>query len=85
MEYNKLFDQQTVETIFSNAQQICNFQRDFLRELEASVNHDKMEESQIGQVFVQNVSPDSIYTYVYTYTYTEHNIFLPCALLSTLY
>ena len=56
MEYSKLFDTERVETIFSNIEQIYNFQRDFLRELEARVNLDRMEDSQIGEVFVINVS-----------------------------
>ena len=56
-EYNTLFDAEKVETIFSNIERIYEFQRDFLKELEARVNMDRMEESQIGEVFVINVSP----------------------------
>ena len=56
-EYNTLFDAEKVETIFSNIECIYEFQRDFLKELEARVNMDRMEDSQIGDVFVLNVSP----------------------------
>lgn len=57
--YNKLFDEEKVDTIFSNVEAIYNFQKDFLRELEASINHTNMEDTQIGEVFVNNVSPES--------------------------
>lgn len=57
--YNKLFDEEKVDTIFSNIEAIYIFQRDFLRELEASINQDKMEDSQIGEAFVNNVSINS--------------------------
>ena len=56
-KYNKLFDEEKVETIFSNVEAIYSFQKDFLRELEASINLDKMEDTQIGEVFVNNVRP----------------------------
>lgn len=60
--YNKLFDDEKCETIFSNVEEIYTFQKDFLRELESSVQHDRMEDSQIGEVFVTNVSP--LHSYV---------------------
>ena len=55
-ENTKLFDHQKIETVFSNVEQVYAFQRDFLRELESRVDHHRMEESQIGEVFVANVS-----------------------------
>ena len=55
--YNKLFDDDKCDTIFSNVEQIYSFQKDFLRELETSVEHYRMEDSKIGEVFVTNVSP----------------------------
>ena len=64
IEYSKLFDTERVETIFSNIEQIYNFQRDFLKELEARVDLDRMEDSQIGEVFVLNVSLWGLKCYV---------------------
>ena len=55
-EYSQLFDKEKVEVIFSNVEQIYLFQRDFLRELETRVITDHMADSQIGEVFVLNVS-----------------------------
>ena len=55
-ENTKLFDHQKIETVFSNVEQVYLFQRDFLRDLESRVDHHRMEESQIGEVFVANVS-----------------------------
>lgn len=55
-EYNKLFDEEQIEIIFSNIDQVFNFQKDFLRDLEARVKQDHMAQSEIGEVFVLNVS-----------------------------
>jgi Rho guanine nucleotide exchange factor 4 len=49
---SKLFDQESVETIFSNLESLYQFQLDFLHQLEARVSPDHMEDSQIGEVFV---------------------------------
>ena len=53
---SKLFDQESVETIFSNLESLYQFQLDFLHQLEARVSPDHMEDSQIGEVFVSCVS-----------------------------
>ena len=45
-----------METIFANVEELLAFQRDFLAELESRVCMDHMEDSQIGEVFVMNVS-----------------------------
>ncbi len=55
-EYNKLFDEEQIEVIFSNINQVYSFQKDFLKELEARVKPGHMAESEIGEVFVLNVS-----------------------------
>ena len=55
-EYNKLFDKEQIETIFSNIEEVFRFQKDFLSELEARVKPDHMTDSLIGEVFVLNVS-----------------------------
>ena len=55
-DYSTLFDGEKVETIFSNVEEIYRFQRDFLRELESKVDRDRMDCSEIGSVFVINVS-----------------------------
>ena len=55
-DYSTLFDSEKVETIFSNVEEIYRFQRDFLRELESKVDRDQMDCSEIGNVFVINVS-----------------------------
>ena len=55
-EYSTLFDTERVDTIFSNVEEIYKFQRDFLRELESKVDRDRMDCSEIGNVFVINVS-----------------------------
>lgn len=55
-DYSTLFDSEKVETIFSNVEEIYRFQRDFLRELESKVDRNQMECSEIGGVFVINVS-----------------------------
>jgi len=54
-ENNKLFNEEQIEVIFSNVEQIYNFQRDFLKELEARIKPD-VAKSEIGEVFVLNVS-----------------------------
>lgn len=56
-EYNKLFDDEQIDLIFSNIEQVYALQRDFLQELEARIKPDHMEESEIGEVFVLNVRP----------------------------
>ena len=55
-EYNKLFDEEQIEVIFSNIDQVYQFQKDFLRELEARIKPGRVAESEIGEVFVLNVS-----------------------------
>ena len=55
-DYSTLFDDEKVEIIFSNVEEIYRFQRDFLRELESKVDRDQMDCSEIGSVFVINVS-----------------------------
>lgn len=55
-DYSTLFNAAKVETIFSNIEEIYKFQRDFLRELESKVDRDRMDCSEIGSVFVINVS-----------------------------
>ena len=62
-DYSTLFDREKVEIIFSNVEEIYRFQRDFLRELESKVDRDRMDCSEIGSVFVINVS------YMYRYMY----------------
>ena len=52
----KLFDQEKVETIFSNLEALYHFQLGFLRQLEARISPAHMEDSQIGEVFVICVS-----------------------------
>ncbi|CAI8028598.1 Rho guanine nucleotide exchange factor 4 [Geodia barretti] len=49
---SKLFDRESVETIFSNLESLYEFQLDFLHQLEARVSPHHMEDSQIGEVFV---------------------------------
>ena len=61
-DYSTLFDSEKVETIFSNVEEIYRFQRDFLRELESKVDRDRMDCSEIGSVFVINVSCMHIHT-----------------------
>lgn len=55
-EYNKLFNNEQVEIVFSNVEEVYRFQRDFLQELQARVNKDSLESSEIGEIFVVNVS-----------------------------
>ena len=43
-------------------EQIYSFQRDFLRELEAKVDRDRMDCSEIGEIFVINVSYSTVST-----------------------
>ena len=59
-EHTKLFTSEKIELIFGNVQNIYKFQKDFLKELETRVNRDKMEDSQIGDIFVANVSWSSV-------------------------
>lgn len=56
LEYNTLFDEERIEVIFSNVDKVYDFQKDFLRELEARVKPGHMAEAEIGEVFVLNVS-----------------------------
>ena len=51
----KLFDQEKVETIFSNLERLYQFQLEFLGQLEARISQ-SLEDSQIGEVFVACVS-----------------------------
>ena len=51
----KLFDQEKVETIFSNLERLYQFQLEFLGQLEARISQ-RLEDSQIGEVFVACVS-----------------------------
>ena len=53
---SKLFDRESVETIFSNLESLYEFQLDFLHQLEARVSPHHMEDSQSGEVFVACVS-----------------------------
>ena len=55
-EHSRLFTSEKIELIFGNIETLYKFQKDFLKELETRVNRDKMEESQIGDIFVANVS-----------------------------
>ena len=55
-QHKKLFASEQTETIFSNIEDIYQFQVKFLSELESSVVVDKMEGSLIGQVFMRWVS-----------------------------
>lgn len=55
-QHPKLFDAERIETVFSNVEDIYHFQKHFLAELESRVVTDKMEDSQIGEIFVQSVS-----------------------------
>ena len=56
LEYNTLFDEERIEVIFSNVDKLYDFQKDFLRELEARIKPGHMAEAEIGEVFVINVS-----------------------------
>ena len=59
----KLFDREKVETIFSNLESLYQFQVSFLQQLKVRVDPDHMEESQIGQVFVNCVSLVVVHVY----------------------
>lgn len=61
-EHSKLFTPEKIELIFGNIETIYKFQKDFLKELETRVNRDKMDESQIGDIFVGNASEFTIYS-----------------------
>lgn len=54
-EYNKLFDDEQIDLIFSNIEQVYDLQKDVLQELEARIQPDHMDQSEIGEVFVLNV------------------------------
>lgn len=56
LEYNTLFDEEQIEVIFSNIDKVYDFQKDFLRELEARIKPGHIAQSEIGEVFVLNVS-----------------------------
>ena len=58
-EHTRLFNSEKIELIFGNVENIYKFQKDFLKELETKVNRDKMEDSQIGDIFVANVRAGS--------------------------
>ena len=48
VQYSKLFDEkELIETVFSSIEHIYNFQQDFLKELEAMFNPERIEDSQI--------------------------------------
>lgn len=55
-EYNKLFDADQIEVIFSNVEEVYKFQKDFLKELKSRIKPEHIEQSEIGEVFVVNVS-----------------------------
>ena len=55
-EFDKLFDDERIEVIFSNIEEVFKFQRDFYHELQATINMDQKEQSEIGSIFVLNVS-----------------------------
>lgn len=54
-EYNKLFNEEQIDIIFSNIEQVFKFQRDFLKELESRIKQEHVEQSEIGEVFTNNV------------------------------
>lgn len=57
VQYSKLFDKkELIETVFSSIEHIYNFQQDFLKELEAMVNPERIEDSQIWEVLAMSVS-----------------------------
>lgn len=57
VQYSKLFDEkELIETVFSSIKHIYIFQQDFLKELEAMVNPERIEDSQIWEVLAMSVS-----------------------------
>lgn len=55
-DYGTLFDNDEIDVIFSNIEEVYSFQKDFLKELEARTKPGHLEQSEIGEVFVVNVS-----------------------------
>lgn len=55
-DYGTLFDNEEIDVIFSNIEEVYSFQKDFLKELEARTKPGHLEQSEIGEVFVVNVS-----------------------------
>lgn len=50
-----LFTAADAETIFGNIEELYNFHREFLKELQQAVHFDRMEESIVGHVFIKYV------------------------------
>ena len=55
-ENAKLFNSENIELIFGNIEEVYEFQKHVLEELETVMNRKMMEDTQIGNIFVDNVS-----------------------------
>lgn len=53
---DNLFTNEDADVIFSNIEQLYEFHKEFLQELKHAVNMEAMENSNVGEVFLKNVS-----------------------------
>ena len=51
-----MFSEECIQTIFSNIEEIYNFEKDFFAELEAAVDENSIHRSDIASIFLKNVS-----------------------------
>lgn len=52
-----LFSQKAIESIFGNLEELYRFQKRFLVDLELALDWDVLEDSVVGNVFIQHVKP----------------------------
>ena len=55
MEKN-LFTAADAETIFGNIEELYQFHKEFLKELQQAIQFERMEESSVGHLFIKHVS-----------------------------
>ena len=59
-----LFTAADAETIFGNIEELYQFHKDFLKELQQVIQFERMEESSVGDLFIKHVSFHEIIFYI---------------------